>query len=223
MQASKSRMAWLITALITTSLSCGLFSAIGERLNTTRETAEAVATDIETGRNIAGTARAIATQVGSSGLLQTAQALATSAGDSGFLATAQAFATEQGPSLLETLQAVTTERTSGLRETLQALGTPSAPLLGEAPADIPIVPGELENLVSTSQLISYSTRMEYKLVLDFYRTNMLTNGWSMVSEEGFGEDITYFTYEKNGRSASLTMTRNPLTNQTLVVIAIQSR
>ena len=58
------------------------------------------------------------------------------------MATLQAFATEQGP---------------GLLGDSQAMGTAAAPLLGAAPADIPIVQGELENLVSTSLVVSYGT------------------------------------------------------------------
>lgn len=216
-------LTWLLTILlIVFGMGCGLFTAIGERLSGARETAGAIATEVKTGRNVIATARAISTQVGGSGLLQTAQAMATQAGDSGFLATAQAFATQQGPSLVETLQAITTQQTSGMMETLQAMGTYTAPLFGEAPEDIPIAPGEVENLVSTSQVISYSTKMDYNQVLEFYRTGMVNNGWSKVSEETLGEDITIMTFEKDGRSASLTLSRNPLTNQTLVVIAIQS-
>jgi hypothetical protein len=163
------------------------------------------------------------TDIGGSGLLETAQALATGVGDSGFLSTAQAFATEQGPELMATLQAFATEQGPGLLETAQAMGTAAAPLLGEAPADIPIVPGELENLVSTSLLVTYGTTLDARQVVDFYNTEMLANGWTKSNEEDLGDAITLLTFEKAGRMASVTVTSNTMTSKTMVVIAIQPK
>ena len=217
------RLAWIITLMISVTLGCGLFSGIGERISGTKATVGAVATDVQTGRDILGTARAIVTDVGGSGLLETAKALATGVGDSGFLSTAQAFATEQGPELMATLQAFATEQGPGLMETAQAMGTAAAPLLGEAPEDIPFVQGELENLVSTRLLVTYGTAIDSQLVVDFYNTEMVANGWTKVSEEALGDAITLLTFEKPGRLASVTVTSNTLTQKTMVVIAIQPK
>jgi hypothetical protein len=163
------------------------------------------------------------TDVGGSGLIETAQTLATGVGDSGFLSTAQAFATQQGPELMATLQAFATDQGPGLMETAQALGTAAAPLLGEAPEDIPVIQGELENLVSTRWLVTFSTALDAKLVIDFYNNQMVANGWTKVNEEAFGEAITVLTFEKPGRLATLTITANSLTDKTMVVVTIQPR
>ena len=217
------RLAWMITLLVAATLGCGLFSSVGERISGVKATVGSVATDVQTGRDILGTARAIVTDVGGSGLLETAQALATGVGDSGFLSTAQAFATEQGPELRATLQAFATQQGPGLLETAQAMGTAAAPLLGKAPADIPLLPGQLEDLVSTSLLVTYGTATDSKQVIDFYNKEMVSSGWTKVNEETLGEAITLLTFEKQGRAASVTVTNNNVTGKTMVVIAIQPK
>ena len=223
MSRKSYRIAWLVTLLVSATLGCGLVTGVGEQISGVKGTVGAVATDVQTGRDVIGTARAIATNVGGSGLIETAQALATGVGDSGFLSTAQAFATEQGPELMATLQAFATEQGPGLMETAQAVGTAAAPLLGEAPADIPIVQGELENLVSTRLLVTYGTALAAGQVVDFYNNEMIANGWTKVNEEALGDAITLVTFEKPGRLATVTVTGNNLTNKTMVVITIQPR
>lgn len=209
--------------LVATALGCSLFSRIGEQIGEVRGTAVSVATDVQTGRNFVGTAQAIATDVGISGLIETAAALATDVGESGFMATAQAFATEQGPSLMETFSVVATDQGPKLLGTAQAMATRAAPLLGEAPEDIPIPEVSLEELVSTRQLVTYSTTADYENVLDFYRQEMPRNQWVLVGEESLGDVLTVLTYEKPGRSASVTVSSNPLAQRTTVVIAIQPK
>jgi hypothetical protein len=215
------RLAWIITVLVSATLGCGLFSSIGERFTGVKATVGSVATEVQTGREILGTAKAVITNVGGSGLLETAQALATNMGDSSFLSTA--FATEQGPELQATLHAFATEQGPGLLETVQAMGTAAAPLLGQAPADIPIVQGELENLISTSLLVTYGTSIDSKLVVDFYNNGMVANGWTKVNEEALGDAITLLTFKKLGRLASVTVTGNAVTGKTMVVIAIEPK
>jgi hypothetical protein len=217
------RIAWYITLMVSVTLGCGLFTNVAEQITGVRATVGSVATDVQTGRDILGTARAIVTDVGGSGLLETAQALATGVGDSGFLSTAQAFATEQGPELQATLQSFATEQAPGLLETARAMGTAAAPLLGQAPADVPIVQGELENLVSTRLLVSYATAIDSTQVVAFYNTEMVANGWTKVNEEALGDAITLLTFEKQGRTAMLTVTANSLTGKTTVVIVIQPK
>jgi hypothetical protein len=217
------RLAWLFIVLVSATLGCGLFSSVGEKISGVKATVGSVATDVQTGRDTLGTARAIVTDVGRSGLIETVQALATGVGDSGFLTTAQAFATEQGPELMATMQAFATDQVPGLLETVQAVGTSAAPMLGQAPVDIPFVQGELENLISTSLLVTYGTTHDSELVVDFYNSEMLANGWTKVNEEQLGNAITLLTFEKPGRLASVTVTSNSVTSKTMVVIAIQPK
>lgn len=154
MQTGKLRYLWLLSVILIFVFACRVFSGVQERVDKTRSTAESVATDIQQGRDLVGTARAITTQVGGPGLIQTAQALATQADESGLLSTAQAFATEQGPGLIETVLAVATQEGPAILETAQAYITQSSP--GNAPEDIPIIDGQKEMFFQSSQLISYA-------------------------------------------------------------------
>ena len=83
------RYAIVISLLMASSLGCQLVSNLG-RL---KGTAEAVATEAQSGRKILGTGEAIATQVAGSGAV----------------GTAQAFVTQGIPSLKETAQVMATE------------------------------------------------------------------------------------------------------------------
>lgn len=195
------------------SIACSTVTGIPERIGDTRNTAEAVATQVHEGVNLLGTARAIATEVGGNGLIETAQALATEAGDSQFLQTAQAFATQQGPALLqtvegiateqgpelietarafatqeapgyvETAQALATEQGPELIETAQALATQVATNLGEAPADIPLVEGERSQFYAIENLVFYLTPTPFPDVLAFYQEQMPANGWEKTDQD----------------------------------------
>ncbi len=210
----------LILLLLSASLACNL----GSQFDQARESIQSVATEVQQGRDFLATSRAIATAVGGSGLIQTAQALATEVGDSGLLETARAYATEQGPALIATAQAIATEQGPGLRETTQALATQAALTLGGAPEDIPLVEAERQNIIASSQLVSYYTPLDLQQVVDFYRVQMPAKGWNPLEQgNGLYENMVTLNYEKVGRFASVTLTVNPLDNQTIVVITIQNR
>jgi len=208
MQNNQRRALWMITLLFAFTLGCGLFSQIGGRVDEAKETALALAGEAQQGYSLLETARAIATLGGSSELFKTAQAIATTVGDSGLLATAQAFATEQGPDLMVTAQAALTQ---------------VAPMLGTAPADIPLMRGELENLVTSEFLITYTTQASIQDVADFYEVEMSKNGWKKGSEQSFADNMTIMEYEKPGRMATVTLMADPLGGNTSVVIAIQPK
>lgn len=210
----------LILLLLLASLACNLVSQIDQA----RENVQSIATEVQQGRDFLATSRAIATAVGGSGLVQTAQAMATEFEDSGFLETAQAYATEQGPALIATAQALATEQGPGFRETAQALATRAALALEKAPEDIPVVEGERQNIIASSQLVSYFTPLGLQQVVDFYRTQMPVNGWA-ASEQGtvVTENTATLNYTKDDRFALVNLTVNPLDNQTIVVITIQNK
>lgn len=208
-----SRVTWFLILLVIASLSCNLFSNLQERVSSVQGTVQSVRTDIQEGRNLYGTAQAIATQVGNSGLLETALAAVTEVGESGLLQTAQAFATEQGPGLiatvqafatqegdplistaqalateqgsilLETAQAVVTDQGPGAIETAQALLTQVAGSLGQTPPDIPIIEGNRSAFFASSELITYFIDKPYAEVEEFYRQQMPANGWTLEREE----------------------------------------
>lgn len=208
MHNNQRRALWMIALLLAFTLGCGLFSQIGVGIDGAKETALALAGEAQQGYSLLETARAIATMGGSSELFKTAQAIATTVGDSGLLATVQAFATEQGPDL---------------RVTAQAAMTQVAPMLGTAPSDIPLMSGELENLVTSEFLITYSTQARIQDVADFYAGEMSKNGWEKGSEQSFAESMFIVEYEKPGRLATVTLMAEPLGDKTSVVIAIQPK
>ena len=208
MRSKHLRALWVILLLFAFTLGCGLFSGIGGQIDEAKETALAFATEAQQGYSVLATARAIATVAGSSGLVETAQALATTVGDSGLLATAQAFATEQGPELMATAQAALTQ---------------AAPILGEAPTDIPFLGGKLAALVTSEFFISYATQTGFQDVVNYYQSEMPQNGWNMGAEQTFANRLSIVEYEKTDRIATVTVTANPINNKTMVVIAIQPR
>jgi len=213
MNKSRLQIIFMFLVFLAASIACNTVTGIADRFGETKNTVEAVATEVREGVDLLGTARAIGTQVGGSGLIETAQALATDVGDSEFLKTAQAYATEQGPALLqtvegfateqgprlietarafatqevpgylETAQAFATEQGPGYIETAQAFATQVASNLGEAPADIPHVEGERNQFYAIQNLVFYLTPLPYPDVVAFYKEQMPANGWE-IEEQG---------------------------------------
>jgi len=220
MRNSTYRQVGLILAILLTGLACNLVN----QLDVARETVQSVATDVQEGRDFIATARAIATAAEGSGFIQTVQAMATEVGESGFLETAQAFATEQGPGLVETARAVATQQGPGILETLQALATRGALTLGDAPADIPLAGEDRSNYIGTNQLVSYFTPLTFQDVLIFYQTQMPANGWTPIEQgSSVTTNLATLNYTKAERFTTVTLMPNPLDNQTIVTITIQSR
>jgi hypothetical protein len=207
------RYAWFLILLVFVTLGCRLVSRIGE----TRATVEAAATNAKQGLKVLGTAQAMLTQVDSSDILGTARAVETEIGASGLLETAVAAATQEGPSMLETAQAFATQEGPGLQETAKAA-------MGEPPADIPIIEGEKDNIVTGEFLVSYEIPMSLQDVAEFYKAEMPANGWSKV-EQGWieSETIAALNYEKSDRTAAITLNINPVNRKTLVVILIAEK
>jgi hypothetical protein len=203
------RFLWIFLVLISASLACQLVSGIGE----VKSTAEALATEAKGGVSIAGTARAMITEIGSGEMVQTAQALATEAGESGLVETAIAAATEEGPGLLETAQAFATESPE-IQETMDAS-------MGEAPDDIPIIQGEQTNLFTSEFLISYEVSMSFDDALQFYEDGMPASGWIKNDETSMETGNTaILNYEKDRRTATVMINLNPVDSRTIVMISL---
>ena len=196
-----------LTALMISS-ACSIFSKAidtAEKGKNAAETIQAVATNAD---DIIGQAEKMATEVGSSGMMQTAQVMMTQAVEGG---------------MMETLQAVVTNvpgEVGDLRATAQAgienfqASTP--------PDDIPLVPGELEGLITSNQLINYTTSMDFQEVVDFYKEEMPANDWKSEdkSVESGTNNILFFT--KSDRQAMITIIGDPQNHQTQVTITIIS-
>jgi hypothetical protein len=216
------RYLWLIAAIVLIAVGCSLFSGVGNRIDSTRATAEAIATDIEQGRDLLGTARAMATQVGGAGMIGTIQALATEADESGLLATAQAFATAEGPGLMETALAVATKQGPEILSTAQSYITQIAP--GAAPPDIPILDGDKELFFQSNALVSYLIALPLEQVAEFYKQQMPANGWTKVDAESFeSPSAKNLVYEKPGRRASVVLSISPGEGKSVVLVTIENK
>jgi hypothetical protein len=222
MRTGNLRHLWIISFLVVFVFACRAFTGLQEDVDTARDQVESVATDIQQGRDLLGTARAIATQVGGSGLIRTAQALATQAGESGLLETAQAFATAQGPGLIETALAVATQEGPSILATAQAYITEAAP--GDAPEDIPILDGDKEMFFQSSQMVSYVISLPYMQVVEYYKSQMPANGWAKEDQDWVeGETVSNLQFEKTNRRASVVVTPAPGGSKTTVLILIETK
>lgn len=200
------RFIGLLIIMVLTALGCSTVTGIAE---------DAV--------NVKNTAQSAATQVGA--LVTNASGFATTVGESGILKTAEAFATEQGPALQQTAQAFGTQVAgSGLLETAQVAATQGLDL-GNAPDDIPVVPeDQVSNFFGSVDLVTYNTSMDIEAMIDFYKTEMIAEGWTALPEmtdEAARPAVLFFT--KPERTARVTLTRNPLDETTIVFILIEVR
>jgi hypothetical protein len=239
MQLKISKKILILAYIVTFTMACSLVSGIGDRFSETKEKAQSVATQVQEGHDLLGTAQTIATEVGNSELIVTAQALATEVGDSGLLETAQAFATEQGPRLIGTVQSIATQEGPNLVETARALATQEGPRIkataqaiatkaaqtfGEAPPDIPVIGGDKENFIGSPELVSYITPLPIDQTLEFYIREMPGVGWSALPDDWFeSENLAVLNYIKADRLVSITLSTLPFGDQTVVMITIQQQ
>ena len=208
--------------MVLLSLSCTLLNSLGNQVAGAKATVQSVATSVQEGQKWVQTAQTVATEVGNSAFIETAQVVATQIGDSKFMQTAQAFVTQEAPGLLETAQAVITKQGPYVIETAKALATQIPSNSGQAPSDIPIIQGNKEDLFTSKETVTYTTPVEYAKVLDFYKTEMLANGW-LKREEGTVEtgNVSVLYYEKPGQIATITISKNPANDKTVVLIYIR--
>ncbi len=222
MKKTSAILFFLIALLI--MLGCSLFTGISERISVTKATVDDVATKVEQGRNLIGTAEGVATQVRESGVLGTVQSLATEVDESGMLATIQAITTEQGPVIRGTIQAIATQEVPALIATAQAIATEFSEGQGTIPSDIPVIDSSLENLVANSRIISYQTAVPFINVVDFYRIEMPLNEWGEQENDSFlAQNTAVLAFTKNVKSATVTLSTNPLNNHTIVLITIHNK
>ena len=214
MYKNRINILWAMTVLVGFSLACESFSAISRDYNKARSTAGAIVTQ----------AKGIATQLGDSEIFGTAQAFATEQGPV-VVATGQAFATQAYEGgYLQTVEALVTQGSSELLPTFQAIATqylfPAPP-----PDDIPIITiGEVTNLFTNQATVSYFVDLDLPLVVDFYQDLMPELGWIDVSDENsILAEAAIMKFFKPERVATVTLTSNPLNQQTVVLITITSQ
>lgn len=194
-----------ISVMTLIALSCSIVSRVGEF----RATGEALATSVESGREMLGTGQAIVTQIDESGIKETMQAVATELGESGVKETVQAVATDIDE--------------SGIKETAQAVVTDLPSLSGEKPADIPVLTDGASDLVASQDIVSYLSSGTFQDAMDFYEREMPVNGWSKIERDSsVYESLATLVYEKSGRRATIVITQIPFINQVTVLITIEN-
>ncbi len=189
-------------------LGCQLVNRAMSPLREGRATAQALATELKEKAGIVGTVQAVVTEVVESEALQTARALAT----------------EKGPEVEQTLQAFATQEAPRLEQTANAVLTAMAAAKGQPPEDIPLIEGDRKNFVSSSLFVSYETPRPYNEVLDFYKQKMVENGWVAVEAGSVEADkAAFLNFEKDQRRASVSLSVNPINQDTIVVIMLSEK
>jgi len=186
------RYGWLILLLIA-ALACNAVGDVAEKAGQVESAAK-------TAQALATAGQEIITQVEGSGIVQTAEAMG----------------------LMETMQAAITdipEESSDIVATAQAVLTEGA--YGEAPSNIPLVGGEVNDFFGSNSLVSYTTPMDLDDVVDFYRDAMPNYGWDT------GDDTTVLTstyavlsFKNADQRCTITLSLNPLNGDTIVLISI---
>lgn len=194
------RYGWIFLLIFAAllALSCNAITQVADKAGEVESAAQTAAA-------LATAGQAIVTQVEGSGALQTAEAIATLAEESGLVSTAKAVVTEipgESADAVATLGVVMTEGA-----------------YGEAPEDIPIVEAEINNFFGSDNLVSYTTPMDYQQTIDFYTAQMPAYGWTANEDETISStSYTVLLYETGTRQATVTISTNPLGDETIVLI-----
>ncbi|MES0360340.1 MAG: hypothetical protein ABUK20_05445 [Anaerolineales bacterium] len=221
MLKNQFKIVWLLIVLVGLSLACQSLSAIEDDYNQARGTAGAIATQAQ---GIITQAEGFATQVVDSKAFETVQAIATQQGPA-YIATGQALATKAADEgYLQTVEALITQGSSELLPTFQAVATQYL-FRGPPPDDIPIISdGELTNLLTNQSTISYYVTVDLTQVVDFYQTTMPEHDWVDVTDSNLIKaDAAVLKFFKPEQVATITLTANPISQQTVVLIFIRSQ
>ena len=191
----------LISLILAATMGCKLIENV-------RSTVQLASTGVAVATDIGG----MITQFVPPGMEETVQA---------GMPTFQAAITEVMP----TFQAGITE----IAPTLEALTTEVYTSPEQAPADIPIMPGETSAFVGSAQAVSYVTTAEFAKVVDFYKAEMVNKGWKSVdsgtspSQAVPGMSSVELNFEKDTRKAKVEITEIPFVGQTTVVISLEGQ
>jgi hypothetical protein len=92
----------------------------------------------------------------------------------------------------------------------------------DVPDDVPVYDGaEVQDLFAAEDMVSFTTTGEFQEVVDFYVAEMPANGWEEDAETTVTmEGLASLGYTKDGRTASLLITLDASSDETLVMILI---
>jgi len=221
MLKNRFKILCVLTVLVGFSLACESLTAISQDYNEVRGTAGSIATQAD---QIITQAKGIATQIGDSSAVGTARAIATQQGPA-LIATGQAFATlaaDEG--YLQTVEAIVTQGSAELLPTFQAAATQYL-FSADPPDDIPVITiGEVSNLFSNQSTVSYFVHLDLPVVVNFYQSVMPVLDWTDVTDgDSIREEAAVLKFFKPDRVATVTLTTNPINQQTIVFITITSQ
>ena len=103
----------------------------------------------------------------------------------------------------------------------QAASGGGGPAAG-GPKDIPVISGANTILLANDQLVSYQSKSDMAAVVKFYKDEMPKNGWTQDTTLSV-ETATavVLAYKKDARQAQVSVTTDPASKQTVVLITIQ--
>lgn len=191
----------LVSLLVAATMGCKLIENV-------RSTVQLASTGVAVATDIGG----MITQFVPPGMEQTVQA---------GMPTFQSAITEMAP----TIQSAITE----IAPTIEAVTTQMYTSPGQAPEDIPIMPGETSAFIGTAQSVNYMVKTEFQKVLDFYKTEMPNKGWKSVdtgtgpSSSAPGISTAELHFEKGTRKVTVVIAEIPFMGQTTVAITIEGQ
>jgi len=89
------------------------------------------------------------------------------------------------------------------------------------PTDIPLVNADNTVLLASAQLVSYQTTADIATTIKFYKDAMPTNGWTADANLTVETPTaTVLAFTKDTRSAQVSITGDPTSSKTIVVITV---
>lgn len=196
------RNIWLLLIIMAalSVLACNAIANIARR-------AEQIESAAQTAQALATAGQQVYSTVQGSGIMQTAAAMATKAEEEGLMETVQAAVTkipEQGANIKATAEVVLTQ--GGY---------------GQAPPNIPLVYGEVNDFFGSPSLVTYTTPMGLQEVVEFYRQTMPAFGWDTGSDTTvLTSNYAILSFRNAGEKATITLSKNPFNGDTIVLINI---
>ena len=89
------------------------------------------------------------------------------------------------------------------------------------PSDVPLVNADNTILIASAQLVSYQTTADIATTIKFYKDAMPNNGWTADATTTVETPTaTVLAFKKDNRSAQVSITGDPTSKKTIVLITI---
>jgi hypothetical protein len=123
-----------------------------------------------------------------------------------------------------TVSATATQGSGGAQPTAAATASSSGGggSASGGPSDVPVVKGDNTILLINQQLVSYQTKVSFADTVKFYKGAMPENGWKADASTTIEtQNADVLAYTKDNRKAQVSITADPNSGQTVVLITIQ--